>query len=259
MDMKVGGKHGKSERPWPDAKLGPLNPKDKSCPLPGDVGIPMKNAPKHLVTAAPPKPSRAHDPLGILTTQERQLKVLEEFNKAQEHVEEVEKIMGPNPFDHIECVIQTCPELLKRDFQDLFPERNLTSSELTVIVISQKTDSDMTAWSEDVETEREKLLGHFIAGAKDICSMLNMAGYWADFIDPSSGRPYNGAYTNATFFETDERYRRFGFNIEDLGCCKVISHHLWGTHCYVGCVFTEAPTDHPMLQLYQPDLSDSEF
>jgi hypothetical protein len=31
--------YAESERPWPDAKLGPLNPKDKSCPLPGIVKI----------------------------------------------------------------------------------------------------------------------------------------------------------------------------------------------------------------------------
>lgn len=59
---------------------------------------------------------------------------------------------------------------------------------------------------------------------------------------------YYGEYTNATLFETDERYRRLGFEIQDLGCCKVISHHLWGTHTFLGSVFTNCPTDDPILE-----------
>lgn len=60
---------------------------------------------------------------------------------------------------------------------------------------------------------------------------------------------YLGQNTNASLYETDERYRKLGFEIDDLGCCKVIRHHIWGTHSYIGCLFTNAPTTVPILEM----------
>ncbi|GCC24279.1 hypothetical protein chiPu_0002679 [Chiloscyllium punctatum] len=141
----------------------------------------------------------------------------------------------------VECAIQTCPELLRKDFQSMFPEAPVVG--FTVLTVTQRSVNDMTIWNEAVEEEREQLLEKFINGAKEICYALRSEGYWADFIDPSSGLAYFGPYTNSTLFETDERYRHLGFRIEDLGCCKVIQHKIWGTHVFVGSLFTNAPTD----------------
>lgn len=171
------------------------------------------------------------------------LSVLQQFSDNLEAVQ-----LKPTSVDLLECVAQDCPSIMRKDFQDLFPDRDLSKDNFTIITLSQKTENDMTAWNETVEEERELLLKNFIEGAKDICQSLWQAGYWADFVDPASGVPYFGSHTNSTLFETDERYRKLGFGIEDLGCCKVISHHLWGTHSYVGSLFTNAPMDAPMIQ-----------
>lgn len=57
-----------------------------------------------------------------------------------------------------------------------------------------------------------------------------------------------GPYTNNPLFETDERYRHLGFSVDDLGCCKVIRHNLWGTHVVVGSIFTNAEPDSPIMR-----------
>ena len=52
-----------------------------------------------------------------------------------------------------------------------------------------------------------------------------------------------GARSNAKLVETDDRFNQLGFTVDDLGCCKVIRHKIWGTNVFVGVIFTDAPPD----------------
>ncbi|XP_076349363.1 cobalamin trafficking protein CblD-like isoform X3 [Tachypleus tridentatus] len=148
----------------------------------------------------------------------------------------------------LECIAYDCPALLRKDFQDLFPGHEFPHDNLTVLTICQRTKNGMSIWSEVVGMELEELIEYFMKVAHDICKVLRQAGYWADIIDPSAGKFYRSPCTSATLFETDERYRHFGFTVEDLGCCKMISHHVWGTHAFVGCLFTNAPINSPEIE-----------
>lgn len=234
---------------WPDTRLGPFSPDHHRFPLPGLTGPSAK-----VKAAAATADVEMPDVLSQPSLEEQRINVLQQYIQTSNELAEEAEQAGympdePSVHDLLECVAQDCPQLLKKDFQELFPDHNLSSWPLTVLTLSQRTQNDMSGWTPQVEAEREELLEHFITGASEICDALREAGYWADFIDPSSGRPYLGEYTNATLFETDERYRHFGFEIDDLGCCKVISHHLWGTQAYVGCLCTNAPLDHPIIRM----------
>lgn len=156
----------------------------------------------------------------------------------------------PSSLDMLECVAQPCPKNIHRDLGELFPQDQQVggAKDITVITLSQHTEHDMSGWSEAVEAEREQLLDKFVRSCKQICEALKQRGYWCDFVDPSSGKPYYSAHTNATMFETDEKYKSLGFDIEDLGCCKVIRHLTWGTHAYVGSLFTDAPMSSDIIQ-----------
>ncbi len=89
------------------------------------------------------------------------------------------------------------------------------SSPLTVVTLAQRTEQDMSAWSEEMEEERDRRTAAFVGAAKEICARLASEGLWADFIDPSSGAPYYGR-SSTSMFETDEKYRLLGYRIEDL-------------------------------------------
>lgn len=236
---------------WPDPAWGPLCPVNGRFPLPGRVGL-ASNAQSHQQPPPEIPLDDYDDALITLPSQpaERHFAVLVHYLKkeAQFNMKEfMPEEETPRPKDLLECAAFDCPQILRKDFADLFPDRNTMEGPFTVLTLSQHTQNDMSTWSMDVETEREELLETFMHGAMEICSCLQKHGFWSDFIDPSTGKPFKGPHTNAAFFETDERYRKLGFQIEDLGCCKVIRHHIWGTHTFVSCLFTNAPVDHPII------------
>lgn len=242
---------------WLDIRAGIFGPSDQRLPLPGNVGLsqhlgtPTRTPPPPQLTTVLPH-SPVPDILTYKTNHEIQLQTLGQCNPGElpdfEDSPSPTPTMPPHPSDVLECKVQKCPDLVKKDFLDLFPGRNLRDGPLSVVTLSQRTKHDMSCWSEDMENEREELQLYFILAAEDICAILQREGYWADFIDPASGRPFLGQFTNSTLFETDERYRHLGFRIDDLGCCKIISHRNWGTHVFVGAIFTNAPMDSEVLE-----------
>lgn len=47
----------------------------------------------------------------------------------------------------------------------------------------------MSTWNNEVDEERENLIKLFVNTAQELCSFIEKEGYFADYIDPSSGRP----------------------------------------------------------------------
>lgn len=235
---------------WPDTMLGPLSPKDKRFVMPGLVGPQSWNSSHALSPSLPPlinSSSLSISAEEVLQKLERNGKNIFQYMDTID-IERSFYVNELTPSDQLECVAQSCPTLLRKDFSELFPDRNIMEGNFTVITVSQKTENDMATYNKDVIKERKELLSSFMTGAQEICQALNDAGYWADFIDPSNGKPYFGRSTNTSFIETDNQYSKLGFEIEDLGCCKVIKHHKWGTHTYVGCLFTNAPLSLTVLE-----------
>lgn len=223
-----------------------FGPKDRRTPLPGNVGLAsaMVKRKGPLVPITHRLPSKPHGlESGVMTEElniDRQARIIDQLIWPREETEPVEdRVMKAQEI--LECTAHSCPELLVRDFRTLFPRVKITGR-LTVITICQKTTNDMSKWSQPMETERDQLAIHFVTLANSIVNTLSADGFWADYIDPMTGKsPISGS--TDTLYETDVRYKHFGFEIEDKGCCKILSHHDWGTRAFVGSIFTTAPFD----------------
>lgn len=260
---------------WPDARMGVLGRGDPRFGMPGNVGVAVawddddegnddgiewcfrpsadssSSADVHAVSAPVPIDlSHRSDLLARPTNVENQAQTLYTATDFIQHTPGSESAVCADVLDsfpsmanagNLACEAHEAPRLLRKEVQGLFPDRDLSTGPLSVLTLAQKTLNDMSMWSEDMEEEREKLCEHFVAAAKEICARLKAEGYWADFVCPTSGKPYYGPNTSTSMFETDEKYRLLGFRIEDLGCCKVISHRDFGRHVFVGSVFTNTP------------------
>ncbi|XP_066927760.1 cobalamin trafficking protein CblD-like [Clytia hemisphaerica] len=233
------------------SKVGIWN-NDPSFPMPGNIGVDLNaldasSEIKASTSSPPPYQSLASAFLDLEDEAMRKNRILNQFvSESLEDGEEVdlsEDKATTSYLDHnVECKIQSCPDHLMKSFTSLF-DSFPANEQLTVITLSQKTENDMTTWSEEVENEREELTGIFIDNAKEICSKIKENGHWADFIEPASGHAYYSSHRNETLFETDDRLNQLGFEIEDLGCCKVLLHNEWKSNVFVGIIFTNAPAD----------------
>uniref|UniRef100_A0A5S6QH33 Methylmalonic aciduria and homocystinuria type D protein, mitochondrial n=1 Tax=Trichuris muris TaxID=70415 RepID=A0A5S6QH33_TRIMR len=148
-----------------------------------------------------------------------------------------------------ELEVHACPTLLRSEFSSLFPNKGFANGPLSVVTFSRKTKNDMKFWSLEVENERTAVFRDLISAAVQSVNFLNEHGYWADFIDPYSGKPYYSPATSDTLTESDERMCHFNFVIKDMVCYKVILHRDFGFNVIVGVLFTNAPSQSEPLQL----------
>lgn len=225
---------------WPDENMGPFGPQDERFQLPGNVGFDC-----HLDGMRDQKKTPVHrtvpDVLTAPSSAERQQFILAQFvhefqgklGPISTRVHKAEQYFNQTSTD---CSINSCPELLKKDLELLFP--SAPTSSITVVTVTQRS----SRCEEAPEQDRDKLLNKFVSGAKEMCFALWTAGYWADFIDPTTGAAFFASPSSQTTMQTEDELRHLGFHIQASGSCTVIQHILRGTPLFVGTVFTNAPT-----------------
>ncbi|XP_014876279.1 methylmalonic aciduria and homocystinuria type D homolog, mitochondrial [Poecilia latipinna] len=227
---------------WPDESMGPFGPQDQRFQLPGNVGFDS-----HLEGMGNQKKVPVHKTVpDVLTTpnsMDRHQFILAQF------VNEFHEKLGPenirvhkaeqyfNQTD-TDCSVSSCPELLKKELELMFPSAPTAS--ITVVTVTQRRGRQDDGAA---EPDRDQLLHKFVSGAKEMCFALWTAGYWADFINPTTGEAFFASPLAASALRPEEQLRHLGFHIEVSGSCTVIRHILRGTPLFVGTVFTDAPAN----------------
>lgn len=242
---------------WPDESMGPFGPQDQRFQLPGNVGFDC-----HLEGMEDQKKTPVHrtvpDVLTAPSSAERQQFILAQFvnefhgklGPISTRVHKAEQYFNQTGTD---CSVNSCPELLKKDLELLFP--TAPTSSITVVTVTQRgsrpEEEEAAAAMAAAEQDRDQMLHRFVSGAKEMCFSLWTAGYWADFIDPTTGAAFFASPSSQATLRTEEELRHLGFHIEASGSCTVIRHVLRGTPLFVGTVFTNAPAQSAVIARLQ--------
>ncbi|KAJ1524837.1 hypothetical protein ONE63_009705 [Megalurothrips usitatus] len=135
----------------------------------------------------------------------------------------------------MEYSAQECPLLLRLGLMEMFPGLNFRQQNTTIISLRQPL------YRRGRRQDIDELTKLFLVAAQKICGQLMDVGYWADFINPFSGRPYYNSVPRDVLFKTDKRFHCLGFNIESKAACKVISVTQGSNRYMVGSLYTSAP------------------
>ncbi|XP_078260530.1 metabolism of cobalamin associated Db isoform X2 [Rhinoraja longicauda] len=157
---------------WPDEKMGPFGPQDQRFQLPGNIGFDSHiNGVANLkrISVRRVLPDVLMEPLSSEKHEFILAQFVNEFQGNEAEPQPQHVTLAESYFENakVECVVQTCPELLRKDFQSLFPEAPVAG--FTVLTVTQRSINDMTIWNEAVEEEREQLL------EKSCCLTANTA------------------------------------------------------------------------------------
>ncbi|XP_034254424.1 methylmalonic aciduria and homocystinuria type D homolog, mitochondrial isoform X2 [Thrips palmi] len=136
----------------------------------------------------------------------------------------------------MEYSAQECPLLLRAGLMEMFPGLDFRQQNTTIISLRQPL------YRRGRRQDIDELTKLFLLAAQKICGQLMDMGYWADFINPFSGRPYfYYKVPRDVLYKTDKRFHCMGFNINNKANCKVISLSVEANRYMVGSLFTSAP------------------
>lgn len=104
---------------------------------------------------------------------------------------------------------QKCPILMRKNLHELFPAPEVIAEndKITLITLSQGTSAS---------GDHERTAIQFVHAAREICSRLRLHGFWSDFLNPFSGRPFHSYHQKALYKLNDVRFRGLCMKFEEI-------------------------------------------
>lgn len=87
----------------------------------------------------------------------------------------------------------------------------------------------------------------FVLAAREITSRLRLHGFWADFMNPFSGKPFYSWANGKNLYRVDQRFRGLNMKLFKLNQCTVISSES-DDNCFSGAIYTNAPSNYLQLK-----------
>ncbi|XP_033170372.1 uncharacterized protein LOC117147545 [Drosophila mauritiana] len=144
---------------------------------------------------------------------------------------------GPNTDkSRLEFTCQNCPLLIRLPLLELFPVPVVAQqcTNITMLVLSYEGDIEMGA-------------AKFVLAAREMSDRLLSYGYWADFINPFSGRPYFLPREGVNLYRQDSRFRGLNMRMSEQNRCTVISAEENDSTRFSGTIYSTAPNHYGQL------------
>merc|ERR1739848_521323 len=99
----------------------------------------------------------------------------------------------------------------------------------------------MSFYSEQMAHERQQIVEQLKSELSQLTLMLQAAGIYAEAIDPSNGQfLMRQEQLKTPICESDERLAQLAqFELEDVGCCRILKHAQYGAHAITGLMFIQ--------------------
>ncbi|KAI8620965.1 hypothetical protein BC830DRAFT_380064 [Chytriomyces sp. MP71] len=114
---------------------------------------------------------------------------------------------------------------------------------LLVVKTFQRSQSDLMVVSEASNAERNLLLECFSSWGRYVITRIRSHGFWADMTDPASGYPVYTPRGTSLYPDVDGSSILLKYPTHLVGCCRIVSHPVWGTRNYPATLFTTCPPE----------------